>query len=144
MKICIPTNDDAGHSVAEHFGRAPFLTMLDVASGDAKIVRNPGCHSQSRACHHIPILEAHGVEAVVCSRMGRRAASSLRASGIEVLAAPAEASVEVISARARAGELRPATETSGCSGGHCGHEHEHAHQHRHRHGPGGGCRGHHA
>jgi predicted Fe-Mo cluster-binding NifX family protein len=143
MKICIPTNDDAGHSVAEHFGRAPFLTMLDVASGNAKVVRNPGCHSHSGECHHIPILEAHGVEAVVCSRVGRRASSNLRASGIEVLAAPAEASVEAIFAGARAGELRPAT-VSGGSGGRCGREHGHAHHHRHRHGPGGGGRGHHA
>lgn len=132
MKICIPTADDRGldAALAQHFGQAPFLTMVDVDSGDLKVVRNPGCHSKSYQCHHVPLLTAHGVDAVACLRLGKRAQTSLRASGIEVLAVPGDMAVGAIAALSKAGELLPA-QLGGCRGhhaeGHGGGHHCHHH-----------------
>lgn len=134
MKICIPTNDDHGLRgvPADHFGRAPFLTMIDADSRDVKVVRNPGCHQQTHDCHHVPVLQAHRVEAVVCRGMGRRALMGLSASGIGVFVSN-ERSLDELLAALDAGRLRRLTDSSACGGAH-------AHD-GHRSGS-GRCRGH--
>lgn len=123
MKICIPTIDDAEFEgiLAEHFGRAPFLTMVDVPKGEVQVVRNPGCHSQAHECHHIPVLASHDVQAIVCRRLGRRALSSLNASGINVFEAPTDASVGRVAALMKSGELPLSNPRDQCDEGHRGH-----------------------
>ncbi len=123
MKICIPTIDDGGFEgiLAEHFGRAPFLTMVDVPKGEVQVVRNPGCHSRAHECHHIPVLASHGVRAIVCRRLGRRALSSLNASGINVFEAPTDASVGRAAALMEADELQPFSPRDQCDEVHRGH-----------------------
>ncbi|MGF1507863.1 MAG: NifB/NifX family molybdenum-iron cluster-binding protein [Myxococcota bacterium] len=123
MKICIPTIDDAGFEgiLAEHFGRAPFLTMVDVSNGKVRALHNPGCHSRAHECHHIPVLAAHDVQAVVCRRMGRRALASLNASGIDVFEVPMNASVGRVAALMKSGELPLSNPRDQCDEVHRGH-----------------------
>ena len=68
MKICIPTNDDRGleSEASAHFGGAPFFILADVESRGLKVVRNPECHDHQQSCHHVQLLQAHAVDAVVC------------------------------------------------------------------------------
>jgi predicted Fe-Mo cluster-binding NifX family protein len=100
MKICIPTNEDRGleSRASTNFGSAPFFVMADVENAGVKVVRNPECHGHHQSCHHVPLLEAHEVDAVVCAGIGRRAASGLRAAGIDVLVPPDRTVSEIVAA----------------------------------------------
>jgi predicted Fe-Mo cluster-binding NifX family protein len=132
MKICIPTEDDHGLEavLAGHYGRAPYFTLIDTDTQDVKSVPNPGCHrsdDHDRNCHHIDILQAHQVGAVVGGHIGHRAATGLRAAGIEVWSSPSSHARDALRAY-QEGTLEPAPVGGGCEGG----------RHGHRHGPGRG------
>lgn len=120
MKICIPTQTDLGLDAEPnaHFGRAPFLTVVDLDHDQVTSIRNPACHKKEGRCHHVPVLNAHGVKAVVCPRMGRRARADLEAAGIAVYASP-EAPVARMVEAFRAGELSPAAASAGGHEGTC-------------------------
>jgi len=120
MKICIPTADEGGLDarLARHFGKAPYLTMLEVGSERARVVRNPNCHDRRRQCHHVPVLAAHGVDALVSHGLGRRASDSLRAAGISLLEAPEDATVANIAALMMVGDLKPSAGKRTCAHGH--------------------------
>ena len=137
MKICIPTSDDQGlqSTAFDHFGRAPFFTMVDIESGRLKVVANPSCHEHHGSCHHTELLEAHAVDAVVCRGIGRGAVAGLHAAGINVLV-PADPTVSEIVKSVGAGEARPLSVEDACGGGR--------HRRRQRAGAGHGqCSGHH-
>ena len=46
MKICIPSKDHRGLSseVFDHFGSAPWFTIVDTEEGKVRTIRNPNCH----------------------------------------------------------------------------------------------------
>jgi len=46
MKICIPSKDPRGLSseVFDHFGSAPWFTIVDTEEGKVRTIRNPNCH----------------------------------------------------------------------------------------------------
>lgn len=117
MKICIPTTSDLGLEapLSEHFGRAPFYSVLDVKTERVKTIRNPDCHRNPGSCHHLPLLKAQGVDAVACARLGRRAHRAMIGEGIAVLSATQSTVAQVLEA-ARAGELSAASEPRGCDG----------------------------
>ena len=126
MRICIPTEDDRGLDAAlsGHYGRAPYFTLIDTETEDVKSVPNPGCHERhhhDRDCHHIDILRAHGVEAVIGDHVGHRAAEGLRAAGIEVWCSPSTVARDALHAF-RQGALAPLPVGAGCEGRH-GHPH---------------------
>lgn len=127
MKICIPTTDDRGlgSEVYDHFGSARFFTIVDVDDDRVEVVRNPECHDHPHSCHHIDILKAHGITAVVCRGVGRRAHSALQDAEIEVLVARHRAVADLISAF-KAHELHPLSFGEACGGGRRG---GHGHQH---------------
>ena len=129
MKICIPTKDDRGFEaqVSDHFGGAPFFAMVDTDDGLIEVVPNPGCHEHPHSCHHVGQLGVHGVQAVVCRGLGKKALAALRAAGVDVLV-PADGSVSDILAAVRAGNVHPMRSDAACGGG------------RGREG-GGGCHG---
>jgi predicted Fe-Mo cluster-binding NifX family protein len=87
MKICVPTKNDRGPAseAFDHFGDAPFFAIADVDTGEIKVVRNPECHDEPHACHHVSLLQAHAVQAVACEGIGRRAFAGLREAGIDVI-----------------------------------------------------------
>jgi len=89
MKICIPSRDHRGLSseVFDHFGSAPWFTIVDTEDGKVRTVRNPNCHRDEGSCHHVDILRKAGVTAVVSSGIGRRAWEGLDAAGIRVFSA---------------------------------------------------------
>lgn len=135
MKICIPTVDDRGleSTVAGHFGSAPFFATVDTDSGRLEVERNPDRHHHHRSCHHGASLEVRGIDAVVCTGMGRRALSDLLDAGIEVLA-PGQGTVAEIIEAVRAGKTRRLTLDDACGGGRHGRGNGSGHGLAHRHG----------
>lgn len=120
MRICIPTDGNEGlaAAVAGHFGKAPFLTLVDTESGELSVISNAA--HEGGHCRPAAPLEGRGVEAVLCSGVGRGAVLALEAAGIRVLATGAphvQGAVEAL----RAGAVRELGVGGACAG-HRGHE----------------------
>jgi predicted Fe-Mo cluster-binding NifX family protein len=117
MKICIPTESGDGLNavVAGHLGCAPFLTLIDTASGEVAVV--PNAPHGDRSCAPAKPLAGTGVEAVVCTGAGKRAVATLQADGIRVLVTGA-ARVDEALADARRGGLRLLSAKDACGGRH--------------------------
>ena len=137
MNICIPSQDDRGldSEVHDHFGSAPWFTIVNTENDRAKPVRNPSCRQSVGSCHHIDMLHAKNVAVVVSSGMGRRAWSSLREAGITVLAAPARSVKEIVAA-VKEGDAPPLALESACVGRQ---EHHQGHGQGRGFGHGHGC-----
>jgi predicted Fe-Mo cluster-binding NifX family protein len=86
MRICIPTEDTAGleSALAAHFGRAPFLTVVDLDSGGVEIVPNEHGDHAHGSCDPVAAVRRAGADAVLCLGLGRGALSALGAAGIPV------------------------------------------------------------
>ena len=128
MKACVPTKDDRGlqSSPYEHFGSAPFFTIVNIESGQFEVVANAECHDHPESCHHIDLVKSYEVDAVVCSGVGRRAFAAMQSAGIEVLI-PAEGTVSDIVKAVRAGETRRLSVDEACGGGRRGRGHGRSH-----------------
>jgi predicted Fe-Mo cluster-binding NifX family protein len=126
MRICIPTQGDEGleAAVAGHLGRAPFLTLVDTESGDVAVLAN-AAHGEGH-CHPTEPLEGRGVEAILCSGVGRRAVAALEGAGIRVLLTQAQRVDQAVEAL-RSGAVRVLGVSEACGGhhgegdGHCEH-----------------------
>jgi predicted Fe-Mo cluster-binding NifX family protein len=126
MKICIPTHGDEGlaAALAGHLGRAPFLTLVDTDSGEVAVLANAP-HGEGH-CHPTGPLVGRGVEAVLCSGVGRRAVAALEGAGIRVLVTDAQHVDEAVRAL-RDGAVRVLGVGEACGGhhgeggGHCQH-----------------------
>jgi predicted Fe-Mo cluster-binding NifX family protein len=124
MRLCIPTTDDRGRHgrLSDHFGSAPYLTIVDDASGAVDVIRNSHARHQPGHCDAAKGLEAHGVDAVLCLGLGRRALAGLEGAGIRVFVTPA-ADVDGAVEAFRARRMMPLTAETACGGGrrvHCG------------------------
>jgi predicted Fe-Mo cluster-binding NifX family protein len=117
MRICIPTHGDEGlaAAVAGHFGRAPFLTLVDTDSGEVSVLANAP-HGEGH-CHPTDALEGRSVEALLCSGVGRRALASLAEAGIRVLVTQAPRVDEAIAALHR-GTVQLLGADDACAGHH--------------------------
>ena len=135
MKICIPSMDDKGleSTVSDHFGRAPFFTLVDTESNALEIMANPDCHHGGQgqhSCHHSGHLKARKVEAVVTGGMGRGALAGLNQAGIRVMVT-APGKVTDIVRSVQDGTARELQADMACGGGAgAGHRHGHGHGHR--------------
>ena len=125
MKVCIPTTDESGlnSTASEHFGSAPFFTLVDTESGQLEVIRNAGRDHEHGTCHPMSHLTPRHLDAVICQGMGRRALASLQEAGIDVLVTDKETVSEMIAA-ARKGELSRLPGEEACLGrgperGHC-------------------------
>jgi predicted Fe-Mo cluster-binding NifX family protein len=126
MKVCIPTHGDEGleAAVAGHWGRAPFLTLVDTESGEVSVLANAP-HGEGHCAPTGP-LEGRGVEAILCSGVGRRAVAALEEAGIRVLVTQAERVDNAVEAL-RTGAVRVLGASEACGGhhgeggGHCRH-----------------------
>ncbi|MFN8090942.1 MAG: NifB/NifX family molybdenum-iron cluster-binding protein [Vicinamibacteria bacterium] len=121
MRICIPTDDERGlaGAVAGHFGRAPFLTLVDVDSGEVAVVANRP-HGEGH-CNPVAAIAGHGVGAVLCAGAGRRAVAALEHAGIRVLVTGASRVEEAVG-ELRRGAARSLSVDEACGGHHGEHD----------------------
>ena len=118
MRICIPTVDDRGldSQPSDHFGSAPYFTVVDTKSGECSSVTNGG-HGHGGSCTPLALLGPARVEAVACRGMGHGARAALESAGIQVLVAEGASVSEVVEASRRGNcaafrRTRPAAATS--------------------------------
>ena len=137
MRICIPSNTDQGMAatVSQHFGSAPYFTVVDLDSGDLRVLQNPACGHHPSHCHHLSVLRAQNVGAIVCGGIGRRAFAALQEAGIKVLV-PTSVNLTDIVAAVREGRAPEMSADAACGGRrhrHSGHCHSDGDGGRHRH-----------
>lgn len=102
MMLCIPTESDDGLAarVSGHFGRAPFFTFVDTATGTAVPKANPG-HD---VVHPPDFVLGQKPDAVAVRGMGTGAYGRFDAAGVRVLLTE-EGTVEATLEAAREGRL---------------------------------------
>ena len=126
MKICIPTTDDRGllSPLSPHFGRAPYLTVVDLVTGEVESVRNGQDHSGHGHCNPATRVREHRAEVVICAGLGQGALNSLTRSGVRVYLTGEKSWGEAIAAFT-AGQTEEASPALVCTDGHsgssCGH-----------------------
>ncbi|MFG1691384.1 NifB/NifX family molybdenum-iron cluster-binding protein [Gemmatimonadota bacterium] len=127
MRICIPTLDDSGMQAipSDHFGSAPFFTLVDTGTEEVEIIKNGDEHHVHGRCRPILSLPVESVDAIVCRGLGKRALLRLNDAGIPVLITGAPNVSEILAAY-RKSELVTLTAEQACGGGH-GHGHGHTH-----------------
>jgi predicted Fe-Mo cluster-binding NifX family protein len=102
--------------ISDHFGGSPFYVVVDTETAGIEVVSGKGCRGGGSSGHHVGQLSAHGVQAVACRGMGRRAFAAMRAAGFEVFRTERGTVAEVIEA-VRDGQLSRLTEDQACGGG---------------------------
>lgn len=122
MRLCIPTLDDRGLEgrLSAHLGSAPYFTLIESDTGDVRVLANLYGQHEVGNCRTADALQDHGVEAVVCRGLGRRAFSRLRDIGIPVYSSDDDDAAAALHAF-RVGRLRPLTSEAAC---HRGRHHE--------------------
>lgn len=120
MKICIPTVDELGlkGTPSDHFGSAPFFTLVDTDSWECEVIPNGG-HGHTGSCAPTDLIRAKGINAVVCRGMGGPARKAVLAQGIAVLMAQGD-DVAAIAEAAGRGDLRELDPRQACGGHHMG------------------------
>ena len=85
MRVCVPSMEFGGLNdyVSEHFGKAPTFTVVDLNTGEVKIIPNAGKHMGGTS-KPPELIAKVGVEVVICSNLGPRAINLLRQLGIKV------------------------------------------------------------
>lgn len=124
MRLCIPTVDDRGLESRpdDHFGSAPFFTLVDVDGGAFETVPNRERHHGHGTCRPLSQLDERRLDGIVCRGLGRRAAAALEASGLAVFVSDAP-SVGAILEEARRDVLRRRDPGEACAGHGAGHRH---------------------
>lgn len=120
LKICVPTvgNQGVKEKVYEHFGSAPFFTIVNLETGGVEVIDNQNHHHSHGACHPMMSLNGKGVEAVVTGGMGRRAIEMLNADNIRVYRASGDIVADVVK-ELKAGSLEELLPETACAGHGC-------------------------
>ncbi|MBN1433691.1 NifB/NifX family molybdenum-iron cluster-binding protein [Candidatus Fermentibacterales bacterium] len=124
MLVAVPSESDEGleSPVAEHFGRCPFFTMVEIENGEIGAVSslsNPFYASHSPG--EVPmLLERSGARVILAGGMGRRAMALFSEFGIESSTGASGTVGQTVRAFLQ-GNLRGG---SPCPGG-SGHAHDH-------------------
>jgi len=87
MKICIPTEDDRGLDalLADHFGRAPFFTIVDRETKAVHAIENRHAEHDHGHCNPLDAIMRSGADLVICRGLGRGALARLQQAGVPVL-----------------------------------------------------------
>ena len=117
-RILIPTKDQSGTEIADHFGRAPYFAVVDLDDNGTtialKVHPNTGEHSGGMGHAHDNVLK-HNPRAVIVQGMGPRGIMSFQSQNIAVLRARGNLVQEIIEAFNR-NDLEELTE--GCADAH--------------------------
>ena len=89
MMICIPTLDKWGllSHVSTHFGKTSYFTFIKLENGNIKeinAIESTGRHNGGSGVPTKLILNSK-VDLLICGSLGRKAISTLRSNGIEVI-----------------------------------------------------------
>jgi len=116
MKIAIPSMDDSGldAAISQHFGQAPFFTIVDTETEEVEAVASIGHQEDKTPADTITEAGAH---VVLCSGMGGRAIQVFAAAEIEVFMGAAGSVRKTLDAY-RQGALSAASEDAACQGHH--------------------------
>lgn len=116
MKICVPTQTQEGKQaqVYEHFGSAPFFTLVDIQTGAVEVVANGNQQHEHGMCQPLQAIADLKVDAVVTGGMGARAVQRLNEGGIKVFRA-VPGSVEGLVERYKQGTLEEIMMHNACS-----------------------------
>lgn len=115
MIVAIPTETEAGldSPVAEHFGRAPFFTLIDTSDDSATAVPNGGSHFGG-SLYAPEVLQTAGVEQLLCHGLGGKAIAMCQGSGIGICIGQQRTAREMYEAWKR-DELKSASDADGCA-----------------------------
>ena len=117
-RLVIPTDDQNGTELAEHFGRAAYFAVIDIDdNGNTTTMNvhpNTSEHSGGRGHAHDNIL-IHNPRAVIVQGMGPRGIMSFQSQHIAVLQANSKSVQELVAAYTQ-NKLQELTE--GCADAH--------------------------
>lgn len=114
MKVCIPTMEKGGLNdmVAQHFGRAPTFTVVDVKSNIVEVIPNSGEH-MGGVGHPPEFIADAGTHIMICSGLGPKAVNMFEQFGIDVFVG-ASGTVHDAIAAWQGGLLNEATDENAC------------------------------
>lgn len=125
MRVAIATNGDR---VAQHFGRCPVYTILDIEND--QIIQRTAIPAPEHRPHFYPrFLSEKGVERVVAGGMGRNARDLFERFNIETIIG-VDAEIETVVDLLLRDELKGGD--NGCDSHEHREHHEH-HEHQHHH-----------
>jgi len=100
-RVLIPTQDMNGTQIADHFGRAPYFTVIDLDDNGTAIEMaihpNTGEHSGGRGHAHDNVL-LYNPKAIIVQGMGPRGIMGFQSKNIAVLRANSKSVQEIIQA----------------------------------------------
>ncbi len=116
MKICIPTETNAGKSarVYGHFGSAAYFTIVDTEKDSVEIIDNTNQHHAHGMCQPMQALMGKRVDAVVTGGMGSRAVQKLNEGGIKAYRVIPGTVADIVSQFAKGG-LEEITVSNACA-----------------------------
>ncbi len=117
-RVLIPTKESEGLTIAEHFGRAPYLAVIDLSADgsviEKEVFRNEGEHRGGSGHTHINVLE-YRPDVVIVRGMGPRGLRNFEEQNIAVVKALSDSVDNELRAFIR-GDLKNIEE--GCSDAH--------------------------
>jgi predicted Fe-Mo cluster-binding NifX family protein len=115
MKVCVPTMENGGLNdmVAQHFGRAPTYTIVDIETNAVEVIPNISEHMGGTG---VPpeYIAPTGTHIMLCSGLGPRAVNMFEEYGIDVFVG-ASGTVQDAVAAWQKGLLSEATDENACS-----------------------------
>jgi predicted Fe-Mo cluster-binding NifX family protein len=93
MRICIPTLDERGLEgrLSPHFGRSPYFTVVDEATGGVEVLANGHADHEHGVCAPVVLVSGERLDVVICRGLGRGAHQRLRAAGVRVYLSESDA-----------------------------------------------------
>lgn len=116
MKIAFPVMNDKKleATIADHFGRAPLYTVVDMETNNVSILENIGEHFGGK--HSAPVtLQNSKINVLICKALGRKAINLFDEIGIGVFITQSVLVKDALKSYNN-GELTQASETDGCAG----------------------------
>ena len=123
MKIAFPVVTEGGldATLADHFGRAPLYTIVDIESNEVSVVQNKGEHFGGQ--HSAPVsLNNRNINVLICKGLGRKAIGLFDELGIGVFITKSVKVSEALESYNK-GELIQASQSDGCKGDPKSHKH---------------------
>ena len=129
MKVCIPTEGNKGldELVGEHFGMAPYFTVVDTETDEVKALTNTSEHKGGRG-YPPEIMAKAGVDVMLCGGLGGRAIMMFEQMGIMVYVG-AHGKVRDAIEMWNNNKLQVATDKNACKQHGSGHDHCDGHHH---------------